>query len=346
MKFGKHLKASATAGWVYLDYKALKKLLKQLQALPESSDQREGAERRFMEELWNGIAQVNAFFVDKERSLLAELQNSADDDASRAELYGQVSDLRSHVILNYLAVLKIAKKHDKHSVNPLRAKAIDHMSGLAFYLSLEHSYLFAECKHHLQADIDAKLVVYVEDEAVKGVEPGAPRPRMWRPHSPELTRPASALSGAAVEGELEVPAHFERCLVTGEREPLYDEPGARAVDQSPVNLEISRMLGLIGTRSAKYEVPATASTPTAVRAAAGGADARFPRGDGATTAVAAPRYAPSRQPTGTAGEAAAATTARPAGRGGARHGAARRPPVNALDEDMIFDMSECSGAES
>ena len=35
------------------------------------------------EELWNGIAQVNAFFVDKERSLLAELQNSADDDASR-----------------------------------------------------------------------------------------------------------------------------------------------------------------------------------------------------------------------------------------------------------------------
>ncbi len=48
MKFGKHLKASATAGWVYLDYKALKKLLKQLQALPESSDQREGAERRFM----------------------------------------------------------------------------------------------------------------------------------------------------------------------------------------------------------------------------------------------------------------------------------------------------------
>ena len=74
------------------------------------------------EELWNGIAQVNAFFVDKERSLLAELQNSADDDASRAELYGQVSDLRSHVILNYLAVLKIAKKHDKHSVNPLRSK--------------------------------------------------------------------------------------------------------------------------------------------------------------------------------------------------------------------------------
>ena len=96
----------------------------------------------------------------------------------------------------------------------------------------------------------------------------------------------------------------------------------------------------------RYEVPATASTPTAVRAAAGGADARFPRGDGATTAVAAPRYAPSRQPTGTAGEAAAAATARPAGRGGARHGAARRPPVNALDEDMIFDMSECSGAEA
>ena len=50
------------------------------------------------------------------------------------------------------------------------------MSGLAFYLSLEHSYLFAECKHHLQADIDAKLVVYVEDEARRGSDHAASGP--------------------------------------------------------------------------------------------------------------------------------------------------------------------------
>ena len=62
-----------------------------------------------------------------ERRLLTELQSSGSDDdgVGRAELYGRVSDLRTHVILNYLAVLKIAKKHDKHSPNnPIRQQAL------------------------------------------------------------------------------------------------------------------------------------------------------------------------------------------------------------------------------
>lgn len=64
------------------------------------------------------------------------------------------------------------------------------MSGLAFYLSLEHSYLFAECKHHLQADIDAKLVVYVEDEARRGSDHAASGPLGGR--GPVLRRMACA----------------------------------------------------------------------------------------------------------------------------------------------------------
>ena len=64
-----------------------------------------------------------------EHRLLAELQssssssNSSDDQLK--ELYGRVSDLRAHAILNYLAVLKIAKKHDKQSPsNPIRVQAL------------------------------------------------------------------------------------------------------------------------------------------------------------------------------------------------------------------------------
>lgn len=82
---------------------------------------------RRRDELINSITQVNVFFVDMERRLLAELQSSSstDDGVGREELYGRVSDLRSHVILNYLAVLKIAKKHDKHSPNnPIRQQAL------------------------------------------------------------------------------------------------------------------------------------------------------------------------------------------------------------------------------
>ena len=86
------------------------------------------------------------------------------------------------------------------------------MSGLSFYLSLEHSYLFAECRHHLQADIDAKLEGFARGAA--------------------LQAEALEVEGGEVEGELEVPAHFERCYLgtaTGEREPLYDQPGACGV---------------------------------------------------------------------------------------------------------------------
>ena len=139
-----------------------------------------------------------------ERRLLAELQSSSSSDDQLKELYGRVSDLRAHVILNYLAVLKITKKHDKQSPNnpireqalsrppvavarmhgpsahslhvhapssdsrlaissarpasgsaqrhlhtragaapAVRRQAVEHMSGLAFYLSLEHSYPIA-----------------------------------------------------------------------------------------------------------------------------------------------------------------------------------------------------------
>ena len=65
-----------------------------------------------------------------ERRLLAELQSSSSSSSNSSddqlkELYGRVSDLRAHVILNYLAVLKIAKKHDKQSPNnPIREQAL------------------------------------------------------------------------------------------------------------------------------------------------------------------------------------------------------------------------------
>ena len=51
-----------------------------------------------------------------------ELQQRTNEELDCSALYEQVQDLRSHAILNYLAVLKIAKKHDKHSDAPLRQK--------------------------------------------------------------------------------------------------------------------------------------------------------------------------------------------------------------------------------
>jgi len=105
---------------------------------------------------------VNAFFLEKERALLSELPiHSAafERESPDAELVTQanqffleVSSLYAFVVLNYLAVLKIMKKHGKHSVDKqrLRTTVFDCIFQQAFYLSLEHSYLFTEVRRLLQ----------------------------------------------------------------------------------------------------------------------------------------------------------------------------------------------------
>ena len=319
---------------------------------------------RRRDELINSITQVNVFFVDMERRLLAELQSSSstDDGVGREELYGRVSDLRSHVILNYLAVLKIAKKHDKHSPNhPIRQQvavayspacspasalrgpslllpsselrlaitlprqAVDHMSGLSFYLSLEHSYLFAECRHHLQADIDDKLEGFARGAALQAE---ALEVVLEALEVEGVEAEGMVVEGVDVVGELELPAHFERCCLgtaTGEREPLYDQPGARAVEQSPVNLKISRMLGL-ASRARKSEI--SASLPVIDQ----------------TDAIIAARHA-ARQAMGkesssswsASGERAAAVPSR---------GSTDALEEDISEEDMIFVLSGCEGEDT
>ena len=70
-------------------------------------------EANFLQELADSITSVNAFFVDKERELLEQLTTS------EADLFGDISALYGFCVLNYLAALKIVKKHDKHSTGPV-----------------------------------------------------------------------------------------------------------------------------------------------------------------------------------------------------------------------------------
>ena len=193
MKFGKRYKAAQQASWIYIDYKELKTLLKRLGEL--SGPELDQGELQFRQDLYNEIDQVNAFFLERERELIAGMSllsldagsarsaiartgtaqgatisrsatagNSAVTSASAAaavapsatvasgssewrdRFISEVYALQRFVVLNYLAVLKIVKKHDKHFVERSVSNDVrEHIFGLAFVLSLEHSYLFAEC---------------------------------------------------------------------------------------------------------------------------------------------------------------------------------------------------------
>ena len=175
MKFGKRFLKAQRPDWTYLDYKALKQLLKLL--FVPSSNHSLAAE--FETELLHGVESVNAFFVAKERELLSALPphvdlSGSEQQAAADDYFREVCELYGYVILNYLAVLKIVKKHEKHvsalaqqqrqqqqqpfgyvsaqhrRPQPLRGAVLDVLFSQAFYLSLEHSFLFDSCKQYLQ----------------------------------------------------------------------------------------------------------------------------------------------------------------------------------------------------
>ena len=114
MKFGKRMQLAQRADFTYIDYKALKILLKQLSGPPESGPSAPSA--IFRAELHRQLSAVNACFVEKEQQFLsalprfngerepsapgspaADCSDEAEDEA--ASFFADVSALYSFVVL-------------------------------------------------------------------------------------------------------------------------------------------------------------------------------------------------------------------------------------------------------
>lgn len=109
MKFGKLLREQQ-GGWILLDYKRLKHVLKE-------------SPHTFTDELWGGIATVNAAFLEGERHLVSQLSVQTAGERDCSDFLDEVRQLYRSTVLNYIACLKIVKKHDKvrlPGVAPLR----------------------------------------------------------------------------------------------------------------------------------------------------------------------------------------------------------------------------------
>jgi len=108
MKFGQILAARSLPGWRYISYDLLKRML-------DSSD-----DSSFFVLLLQEIVNVDTFFHALQHLLEVATAKSSEELPSLAQ------NVRSFAVLNYLAVLKILKKHDK-----MRSFSHDLVSGLS-----------------------------------------------------------------------------------------------------------------------------------------------------------------------------------------------------------------------
>jgi len=158
MKFGETFDKNKLEGWKYIRYKALKNLIKA--STTEVKQEETGKNTPhwsaiFLSQLILQIEDVNTFFLGMERML----QQRCQDYDKRKDLNGlmakQISklmkDLCSYVVLNYLAVLKITKKHDKHSCVTLMGEVKQTLFTSDFFLSLSNSSLFRNMNEMLRS---------------------------------------------------------------------------------------------------------------------------------------------------------------------------------------------------
>eukprot|EP00798_Chlamydomonas_sp_ICE-L_P008655 gene8655-34107_t len=144
MKFAKVLSAAAEDMPVemrqqFLQYKQLKKKIKNIPLVDSSAsegqrDKLSPEEKEFLAALNEDMDQFNSYFMEKEEMAVIRLQAisdairnaSSEEEAQRhkarlVDFHGEVVLLLHWSLLNYAAVVKILKKHDKHSGVLLRA---------------------------------------------------------------------------------------------------------------------------------------------------------------------------------------------------------------------------------
>mmetsp|Transcript_33406 Transcript_33406/g.56086 ORF Transcript_33406/g.56086 Transcript_33406/m.56086 type:complete len:286 (-) Transcript_33406:433-1290(-) len=167
MKFGKKLndmieESQSEFADKFLAYKQLKKKLKslpivgedQISEIPSSTQATSDRcqcmtpeEKEFVKMLNEELEKFNDFYMEKEEEYVIELQNLEDEldkvDVSQVELsrlrlrfvkfHGQLVLLQNWSALNYSALVKILKKHDKHSSITLRSSFLCNVLAQPFY---------------------------------------------------------------------------------------------------------------------------------------------------------------------------------------------------------------------
>lgn len=239
MKFGKLLKET-TEGMgpemtdLFVRYKELKKYLKamkkQKQPVEAAKEQDEEAshsgnqelapeqalspeETAFVNMLNEDLLRFNRFFIDKEEDSVIKLQSLADRIAAassaeqlqalKAELvdfHGEMVLLLHWSLLNYAAVVKILKKHDKRSGLLLRAPYLANVLQQPFYSTSVMSRLVKMAEEHINRLVDKQQAAGNGDAGSNGATaPAAAAADAATATATTYTAPDSAVTPPAAE---------------------------------------------------------------------------------------------------------------------------------------------------
>mmetsp|Transcript_381 Transcript_381/g.649 ORF Transcript_381/g.649 Transcript_381/m.649 type:complete len:380 (+) Transcript_381:69-1208(+) len=141
MKFEQIQTASTIPGWVYIDYKGLKKIIASMREEAKCSTSSLCSSPWFESALMSDIAEVNDFFVKKRTETMEEAKKATEVNIGESLLVENLKKLHKYAILNYLAVLKIVKKHDKH-FSPVHSKVLKSLTQLEIYEAVKTPKLF------------------------------------------------------------------------------------------------------------------------------------------------------------------------------------------------------------
>jgi len=124
--------------WLYINYKKLKNIIAIMRVEKESSDSEDIDRSHFETAVLDEIAKVDGFFKKTKAKFLESSTKSLEDESSQFE---NMQKLHKYAILNYLAVLKIVKKYDKH-FSPVRPKICKVLMKTKFYEAVNSPSLF------------------------------------------------------------------------------------------------------------------------------------------------------------------------------------------------------------
>ncbi|GAB5371937.1 hypothetical protein AAMO2058_001623000 [Amorphochlora amoebiformis] len=146
MKFGKVLAANSLPGWIYINYKGLKKIISILLLEKKGDVDQEEPSAWFQNTLVADIEEVEEFFQCVRNRITSREHQLMHQDTR----FEQLKKLHKYAIINYLAVLKIVKKYDKHFTS-IRERIVNKMVKMSFYKAVKSPSLFEGLKQKLEA---------------------------------------------------------------------------------------------------------------------------------------------------------------------------------------------------